>query len=415
MSAFYRPFHRVIAVQFVSALADNALLIVAIARLLELAAADWTIPLLKLSFTLCYVFLAPFVGPLADAWPKGRVMVAANLLKLLAACLLLGGADPLLVLAVAGLGAAVYAPAKYGLITELLPADQLVRANGYIEGSTVCAVILGTVLGGALVSPLLRDLPLPEVLIAPVGTTTSLSAGMLGLLLLYGVATALNVGIVDSGVRYPRHSRHAGHMVQRFFSENRILWRDPLGGVSMAVTTLLWGIGATLQLVVLRWAEESLGLALSQAAYLQGVTAVGVIAGATWASQTVSLAGATRLLPLGIAMGLLVPCMASVQSLGWAAGLLMLVGAMAGYFVVPMNALLQHRGHALLTAGRSIAVQGFNENAGILLMLSLYAASTALQIALHQLLWCFGGLVATAMAVITLLHYRRRLQALSSN
>ena len=401
-------FYRVIAVQFVSALADNALLIVAIARMLELAAEAWTVPLLKLSFTLCYVFLAPFVGALADAWPKGRVMVAANLLKALAAALLVAGSDPMLALALAGLGAAVYAPAKYGLITEMLPADQLVRANGYIEGSTVCAALLGTVLGGALVSPQLRNLLPPELAVAVGATPTSLHAGMLGLLLLYLLAALLNASVPDSGVRYPRHSFHAVYLVRRFFQENLTLWRDPLGGVSMAVTTLLWGIGATLQLVVLRWAESALGLALSQAAYLQGVTAVGVIAGATLASQMLRLEQATRVLPLGIAMGLLVPCMVGVHSLGWAAGLLMLVGGLAGFFVVPMNALLQHRGQQLLTAGRSIAVQGFNENAGILLMLSLYAAATALRLELHQLLWCFGLLVAVTMGLITLRHHRAR-------
>jgi LPLT family lysophospholipid transporter-like MFS transporter len=282
----------------------------------------------------------------------------------------------------------------------------LVRANGYIEGSTVCAALLGTVLGGALVSPQLRNLLPPELAVAVGATPTSLHAGMLGLLLLYLLAALLNAGVPDSGVRYARHSFHAVYLVRRFFRENLTLWRDPLGGVSMAVTTLLWGIGATLQLVVLRWAESALGLALSQAAYLQGVTAVGVIAGATLASQMLRLEQATRVLPLGIAMGLLVPCMVGVHSLGWAAGLLMLVGGLAGFFVVPMNALLQHRGQQLLTAGRSIAVQGFNENAGILLMLSLYAAATALRLELHQLLWCFGLLVASTMALITLRHHR---------
>ncbi len=322
-TALTRSFHWVITVQFLSAVADNALLIIAIARMDELAAPAWLVPLLKLCFTLCYVLLAPFVGALADHWPKGRVMVAANVLKTLAALVLLCAGNPLLAMVVAGLGAALYAPAKYGLLCEMLPPQLLVKANGYFEGSTVCAVILGTVLGGLLVSPGLRGLPLPEAWGGLVGLDTTLFAGMLALLALYLLATLLNLGVADSGVRYTRHTLAPRALVRRFLHENRLLWRDPLGGLSMAVTTLLWGIGATLQLLVLRWAGEALGLPLAQAAYLQGVTAVGVIAGAVLASHRVTLAGATRLLPLGIVMGLAVPALGWVQSLvlaGRAAG-----------------------------------------------------------------------------------------------
>ena len=408
-------FYRLIAVQFISALADNALLILAIARLVELAADDWATPLLKLSFTLCYVFLAPFVGPLADAWPKGRVMMAANGLKACAALMLLGGVDPMLALAFAGLGAAIYAPAKYGLVIELLPSHQLVRANGFVEGSTVCAVILGTVAGGLLVSPSFRHIALPDSVSNAVHflmhllrfsvPDSTLHAGMVSLLLLYALAAVMNIGVVDSGARYPHHTLHLGAVVKRFFSENSRLWRDPLGGISMAVTTVLWGIGATLQLIVLRWATESLGLALDKAAYLQGVTAFGVVVGAALASRFISLSNATKLLPIGIVLGLLVPAMSGIHSLAWAACLLTLVGALAGFFVVPMNALLQHRGSRLLTAGRSIAVQGFNENGGILLMTALYAAATAWHVPLHSLLWCFGLLVASAMAMVLIAHH----------
>lgn len=403
-----RSFHWVIAVQFLSAVADNALLIIAIARMDELAAPAWAVPLLKLCFTLCYVLLAPFVGALADHWPKGRVMVAANVLKTMAALVLLCAGNPLLAMVVAGLGAALYAPAKYGLLCEMLPPQLLVKANGYFEGSTVCAVILGTVLGGLLVSPALRGLVLPQTWAGLVGLDTTLFAAMLALLALYMLATLLNLGVTDSGVRYTRHTLAPRALVRRFLHENRLLWRDPLGGLSMAVTTLLWGIGATLQLLVLRWAGEALGLPLAQAAYLQGVTALGVVAGAVLASHRVTLVGAPRLLPLGIVMGLAVPALVWVQSVALAAALLVGVGAMAGFFVVPMNALLQHRGHSLLTAGRSIAVQGFNENAGILVMMAVYAAAVALQASLLHLLWGFGLMVAMVMALITLRHHLRQ-------
>ena len=395
-----RTFYVLLAVQFISTIADNAFLIVAIARVMELSQAGWVVPLLKMGFTLFYVCLAPWVGALADAFPKGRVMLLSNCLKVCAALLLLGGVDPVLTLLFGGLGAALYAPAKYGLMTELLPAQDLVKANGFFEGTTVSAVIFGTVLGGFLVSPLMPHLTLPATFPGLHSEATALVAGMLGLLALYTTALVLNLGVSDSGVRYPHPSFHPLQVVRRFAQENRTLWRDPLGGISMAVTTLLWGVGATLQLVVLRWASEALGLPLDKAAYLQGVTALGAIAGAALASRMVSLAQATRVLPLGIAMGLVFPMMLAVHSLTGAVVMLIVLGMMAGFFVVPMNALLQHRGCQLLTAGRSIAVQGFNENASMLLMLAIYAVATATQLPLPTLILGLGMLVTVCMVGI---------------
>jgi len=403
-----RNFYLLLVVQFISTLADNAFLIVAIARIIELAAPDWIIPALKLSFVMFYVILAPFVGPFSDAVPKGKVMLIANFLKVCAVFLLLIGVDPLVAIGLAGIGAAIYAPAKYGLITELIPAQNLVKANGIFEGATVCAIILGTALGGLLVSPLMNQFSMPSGLWPLDNITTSLTVGMLSLLVLNGLATLLSFSITDSGARYPKHSIHPILLSQRFFRENRILWRDSLGGLSMLVTTLLWGVGATLQLIVLRWANESLGLSLTEAAYLQGLTAVGVIAGALLSSRFVTLSSATTVLPLGIVLGLSIPIMLAVDSVIWAGILLTVVGVIAGFFVVPMNALLQHRGCTLLTAGRSIAVQGFNENAGMLVMLAVYAVATATQISLGTLIWSFGAMVTIGMTTIFLVQRRDR-------
>ena len=401
-----RKFYLLLAVQFISTLADNAFLIVAIARVIELASPDWAIPVLKLCFTISYVLLAPFVGPLSDAIPKGKAMLLANFLKMCAVVLMLVGIDPVVAIGIAGLGAAIYAPAKYSLITEMLPAEKLVSANGFFEGLTVCAVIMGTVLGGFLVSPWINRISLPFSIWHLNDMTTNFAVGMLSLLALNGLATLLSVSIADSGARYPSHSIHPMLLCQRFFKENLILWRDPVGGLSMLVTTLLWGVGATLQLIVLRWANESLGLPLAQAAYLQGITAVGVIAGAILASRFVTLSSAVTLLPIGIAIGLLLPGLVIVDTVHWAGVLLMTVGALAGYFVVPMNALLQHRGCNLLTAGRSIAVQGFNENGGMLLMLAIYAAATAYQITLNAMVWSFAVIVTLGMTAIFIVQQR---------
>ncbi|QAZ38107.1 lysophospholipid transporter LplT [Methylibium sp. Pch-M] len=403
-------FHVLIAAQFVSGLADNALLIVTIARLDELGAPLWWAPLLKLGFTLAYVGLAPFVGALADAWPKARVMLVSNGLKAAACALLVAGGDPLLAFTLAGIGAAAYSPAKYGLVTELLPPARLVAANGWIEVCTVGAILLGTALGGLLVSPAAQTAapwlpPLAQAL--PAGGTQLLPA-LLTVLALYVLAGVLNLCIPDSGARYARVA--PGRLLRQFADDNGRLWRDPAGRVSLAVTTLFWGVGATLQFVVLRWAEEALRLDLHQAAGLQLVTALGLMLGAIAAGRWLSLPNATRVLPLGIAMGLLVPWMTVIEQPFAAAPLLAAVGACAGFFVVPMNALLQHRGHTLLSAGRSIAVQNFNENLGVLALLALYAALTAAGLPLALLIWGFGVLVALATAAITALHRRHASQ-----
>jgi MFS family permease len=383
-----RGFFILIAAQFVSALADNALLIVAIALLQQQAAPAWLAPLLKFSFTIAYVVLAPFVGPLADAFVKARLMMAMNALKVVGVAALLGGVHPLAAFAIVGVGAAAYAPAKYGLVTELVPPRQLVAANGWIEVSTVAAILLGVVLGGVLVSPWLA---LP-----------SLSAAVACLLVLYASAALLNLGIPDSGARYRRTHRAPRALWRGFWRAQKRLWADAEGGLSMAVTTLFWGAAAVLQFAVLRWAVDRLGLTLERAAYLQAVVAVGIVAGATLAAHRVPLAQAARVLPLGVVMGLAVPAVAWVNDWRLAVPALLLVGALGGALVVPLNALLQHRGQVLLTAGRSIAVQNFNENLSVLLMLAGYAGLLALEVDIRAVMALLGALVALLVGALLL-------------
>lgn len=381
-------FHRLIAAQFFSALADNALLIVTMALLQQRGLPAWWAPLLKFGFTLSYVFLAPVVGPLADAFPKARLMAWMNGVKVLGVLALLGGANPIAAFVIVGFGAAAYAPAKYGLVTELVAPRRLVAANGWLEVTVVCAVLLGTVFGGVLVSPVL--VPLWQHGLQDLHL----------LLAVYALAALLNLGIPDSGARYAARSIHPLALLRDFREANATLWRDALGGLSLAATTLFWGAGATLQFIVLRWAQDHLGLPLHQASYLQAAVAVGVVAGAAAAGRFVALADARRMLGFGVALGLMLPLVASVRSLWLAVPMLMIAGAVGGLMVVPLNALLQHRGCVLLTAGRSIAVQGFNENASILAMLALYAALVAIDLPIVPLMWGFGLAIALAIGVL---------------
>lgn len=395
-----RGFGWLMATQFLSALADNALLIVTIAHLHHLGAPLWWAPLLKFAFTLSYVFLAPFIGVLADTVCKRRLMAWMNGLKLLGALALLGGVHPMLAFALVGLGASAYAPAKYGLLTESVPPAALVAANGWVESTVVLSVLLGTVLGGGLISPFWLGSGWVQAAggwwpVAAGASSVALNVSLLCVASLYVLSALCNLAIVPSGARYPARRYAPLSMLADFRRAHLALWRDRSGGLSLGVTTAFWGVGAMLQFAVLHWAVQVLGLGLDQAAYLQGIVAVGVVLGAVLVARRLRLRHATAVLPLGLLMGLLMAASVWVPSWIWAVPSLLLVGALGGMLVVPMNALLQHRGHRLLTAGQSVAVQGFNENLSVMVMLGLYAGLIALQIPVQIVMLAAGlGLAA---------------------
>lgn len=379
-------FYYLIGAQFASGLADNALLIVSIRFLQEQGYPGWWAPLLKFAFNLAYVLLAPVMGPLADALPKAKLMAGMNALKLLGVVCMLMGAHPVLAFAVIGLAASAYAPAKYGLVTESVPSRWLVHANGWLEVSVVLSVILGAALGGVLVGlqlPPGMDKQMQDWTEGVLGLSTQQLHGFAVVVLVYGAAALLNAGIrqVPGGMRLTPLSWRAVSW-SSFLDSNRRLWRDPLGGVSLYVTTLYWGVGAVMQFAVLVWAQQGLGLGLEQGAWMQALVAVGVIVGAAMAGRCYRLHSARRVLPMGLLLAALLPALAWVRSLWLAIPMLMLAGAVGGMLLVPMNALLQHRGASILTAGRSIAVQGFNENASVLVMLAFYSGSLALGVPL---------------------------------
>jgi MFS family permease len=333
---------------------------------------------------------------------------------------MLVGAHPLLAYGIVGFGAAAYSPAKYGILTELLPPDRLVAANGWIEGTTVGSIILGTVLGGALISPHIAA-PILRHHIPTVNTPAE--AAMLVIMAIYVIAALFNLRIPDTGARYPKQERGPIKLITDFADCFLVLWRDKLGQISLAVTTLFWGAGATLQFIVLKWAEVSLNMSLSEAAILQAVVAVGVAAGAIFAASRVPLKKSLSVLPVGIMMGIAVMLMAfytrDLFPTHWgiyfgrlhvpgylivAYIFLMIVGGLSGFFVVPMNALLQHRGHVLLSAGHSIAVQNFNENLSVLIMLCLYAVLVWLDVPVAAVIVLFGTFVCLMMWLVMRRH-----------
>jgi MFS transporter, LPLT family, lysophospholipid transporter len=407
-----KGFYTIMAAQFFSSLADNALFIAAIAMLLLLDGPAWLTPLLKWFFTVSYVLLAFLVGALADSMPKGRVMFLTNLIKV-AGCLLIlfndflqvNGIPPywmvILAYAVVGFGAAAYSPAKYGILTELLPAEQLVVANGWIEGLTVASIVLGVLLGGMLIGgPAAERLLSFDMPLLSTHVDTAPEAAVAVIVFIYLIAAGFNLAIPDTGARYQHQERNPLRLLSDFSHCFRTLWQDKLGQISLAVTTLFWGAAATLQLLVLRWAEKSLNLPLSQGAVLQGVSALGIAVGAVLAARLIPLKRSMRVLPMGIAMGIVVMAMIFVKWMPAVYVLLILVGALAGFYVVPMNALLQHRGHVLLSAGHSIAVQNFNENVSILVMLAVYSVLLRFDVHIHVIIALFGLFVSSTMVLV---------------
>ncbi|MDP2164680.1 MAG: lysophospholipid transporter LplT [Hydrogenophaga sp.] len=405
-------FYIIMAAQFFSSLADNALLVAAIALLMHMHSPEWMTPLLKFFFTISYVLFAAFVGAFADSMAKGRVMFITNTIKV-AGCLLMffhefwmitGTPEYMTVLlayAVVGLGAAAYSPAKYGILTEYLPHHKLVVANGWIEGLTVGSIILGTLLGGVLISDavsmrlLAIDIPYIET-----GIDSAPEVAIVFIMLFYVIAAIFNLYIPDTGVDHRIPSKNPLYLIREFAHCVKLLWTDKLGQISLATTTLFWGAGATLQFIVLKWAEVALGYSLSQATVLQGIVAFGIAGGAVAAAKTVPLSKAANIVPVGIAMGIVVIAMNFVRSVEVAIPLLIIIGALAGFFVVPMNALLQHRGHILMGAGHSIAVQNFNENLSILAMLALYALLIWLNLSIYTVIVLFGLFVSVAMVLV---------------
>ena len=382
-----KGFYTFLIAQFLSAIADNALLFACIALLSTLNAPEWHVPFLKETFVVSYIILAPFVGSFADALPKGRVMFISNGIKFFGCVLALLGVPPLFAYAIVGIGAAAYSPAKYGILTEMLPSNQLIKANAWVEGTTVSAIILGPVLGSTIAA----DNPYFGIAIIAV---------------VYLLAAFFNHFIPKVPIYHKVAQRSLTFLIRDFWHAFTTLWKDTQGQVALAVTTLFWGAGATLQFVILQWAKEVLGMDQQAATVLIAILAIGIAVGSVGASMFVKLEEAVKVLPSGILMGFLVVSMIFVETREVAAVVLFCIGVLAGYFLVPLNSLLQHRGHILLGAGHSIAVQNFNENIGILLLLGIYTFMVHQNLPINFIIIIFGIFVSVSMAVIYQLYLK---------
>lgn len=401
-----RGFNTILAAQFFSSLGDNALLFAAIALLKTMDAPSWQIPVLQQFFVFSFIILAPFVGAFSDALPKGQVMFISNSIKIVGCAAMLLGLHPLLAYGFAGIGAAMYSPAKYGILTECLPPDRLVWANGWMEGLTVGAIILGAIFGGLLIGHRVEEQVIQQLggLELNGGIDTAPEFAIVVILGLYIVAAILNYFIPKLPIEHILLKRTPGFLLADFWRSFLFLWKDPLGQVSLAVTSLFWGAGTSLRFIILAWAAVALKLDLEQATQLTAVVAVGLAIGSVVAAKAVPLEHAVKVLPLGIAMGFVVLGMVLVTDWRLAVLMLIVIGILAGSFLIPMNALLQHRGHQLMGSGHSIAVQNFNENLSILLMLGAYAIMIDAGFSVNTIVIVFGLFLSVTMGLLTKIH-----------
>lgn len=385
---FSRPMLAVLAAQFLSALADNALLFAAIALLKAAAAPDWQMPLLHEFFVIAFIVLAPFVGPVADSWPKGRVMLAGNSFKILGVLAMAGGLHPLLAYGIVGLGAAVYSPAKYGILSELVGPSALVKANSLMEGSSIVAILLGAVAGG-LLADYSVDVALGCIITA------------------YTLAALVNLLIPRLPPAHPAQGFAPLALLRDFWAALCRLSSNPDARFSLLGTSLFWGTGSTLRFLLVAWVPVALLITdNSTPANLSGVVAVGIALGAVAAARFVSLQTVNRALPAGLMIGVLILIFAQQTTLAGTIVMLILLGACGGFYVVPLNALLQERGHESVGAGHAIAVQNFYENILMLVMVGSYAAVTRAGVGVIATASLFGSLLLLGTAALVFYRWR---------
>ncbi|MDF7680311.1 lysophospholipid transporter LplT [Enterobacteriaceae bacterium ESL0689] len=376
--------------QFFSAFGDNALLFATLALMKASDYPDWTQPVIQMLFVGAYILLAPFVGQFADSFAKGRVMMVANSMKLLGAVGICCGYDPFLCYTLVGVGAAAYSPAKYGILGELTSGDKLVKANGLIESSTIAAILLGSMVGGVLADW--------HILIALV-----ISA------LMYAGAVIANMWIPKLPAAHPGQSWRFRSMTHRFFSACHTLWHNSETRFSLTGTSLFWGAGVTLRFLLVLWVPIALGIdSNAMPTYLNAMVAVGIMLGAGAAAKFITLQTVSRCLPAGVLIGVVVIIFAVQHALIPSLLLLLLLGVLGGFFVVPLNALLQQRGKQTVGAGNAIAVQNLGENVAMLLMLGFYSLAVWIGIPVISVGIGFGALFALAIAALWLWGRRQR-------
>jgi len=391
---FSRGMLAVLVAQFFSALGDNAALIAAIA-IVKSQGLGALVPMLQDSFIVPFILLAPFVGQLADAFPKGRVMLVSNLVKLCGALAMALGANPLAAYGLIGIGATMYSPAKYGILAQMFGPDRLVRANGMMEGSTIVAILTGVLLGGWLADHSLNWFH-------------TLILAFAGVMVAYALAAVANLLIPRLPAEHPGAEFHPWLMIGKFGTALSLMFRDRDARFSLLGTSMFWGSGITLRLMLFAWVPAALAISDNQTpANLMGAVSIGIVLGAGAAAAWISLANVNRALIGGLLLGPVILALSFVHDLTAAAVFMVAIGACGGLFVVPLNALVQERGHRSIGAGKALAVQNFAENLSMLIFVAMYGAAIALGLPVTQASIGFGMILLAFIGALAIMRLRR--------
>ncbi|MFZ2162894.1 MAG: lysophospholipid transporter LplT [Sideroxyarcus sp.] len=378
----------VLVAQFLSALADNAILIAAIA-IVKSQGLPNLVPLLQESFVVPFILLAPFVGQIADGFPKGRVMLVGNLIKLAGAIAMVAGVNPLTAYGLIGIGAAMYSPAKYGILSQMFGPASLVRANGMMEGSTIVAILLGVIIGGWLAD-------------------YSLQWAFIGVMAAYGLAAVANLFIPSLPAENPGAHFHPWRLIRQFMTSLAALFKNPDSRFSLLGTSVFWGSGTTLRLMLFAWVPAALLITDNQTpANLMGAVSIGIVLGAVGAGLWISLANVNRALLGGLLLGPFILALAFVHELTLAYALMIAIGICGGSFVVPLNALLQARGHETIGAGNALAVQNFAENIAMLLFVGGYSLATEAGVPVAMSIIGFGVILVVVIGTLAVYRFKR--------
>ncbi len=375
--------------QFLSALADNALIFAALAVVHRQSYPAWAGPLLQEFFIVTYVLLAPFVGTFADAQPKGSAMRWANAVKLVGALAMCFQMNPFFSYAIVGAGAAAYSPAKYGILAELVPPSLLVKANSWLESATIASILLGAVVGGAL-------------------TDWSIDGSLVMVTACYGAATLATLLIPRLKPVTPHADFAFAESIRKFGGQTASFLKVAELRAALIGTGIFWGAGAALRFLLIAWVPAVLEIqGTSVPGYLTGMVAAGIAVGAVLAGRFVDLKHAQRAILAGILLGVGVSMLPLVKTLAAAFALMAFVGACSGFLVVPLDALLQQRGAERGGVGSAIAIQNLFENLCMLLLMSAYTGLTYAGTSTNVIALAFGMLIAGSMALLAFTRLKR--------
>ena len=367
--------------QFLSAFADNAILFTVIALVMQsVKLATWYVPALQSVFLISFVVLAPWAGSFSDTHAKSRVLIVANLIKASGAGLLLINIEPLIAYCLVGAGAAIYSPAKYGILPELTDHDALVKANSWIEGSTILAILLGMVVGAKVAD-------------------YSIQWALIGTIILYLISALVSLLLP----RKISKDKESGSKVMLFYQQAQQFFNTTRSRFAILGASLFWATAATVRVIIIAWAPLVLMTQnASDIAELTLFLALGIIVGSALVPHMIPLEFLSRARIPAYLMAIFIIALSFTDTVWTARAALFAIGIAGGMFIVPINAALQELGQESIGSGSAVALQGFFQNVAMLIAVGSYTFAASQQVDPVTALTALGTLVFIATFLVSL-------------